>query len=153
MYNKQVEHMLTRFDEAKRYIKSHFKLDLILRSKGKEKVDFCKDFEENSDLLKKIALYLATQVTNSSAACYCYAAAIAFIAEELGYSYDIYAGLAVNTEKEPMLYNKVKDDEYSEKSLPFMANYVFVSTEDNSYDYLDGFDNIEHIYVTKQQIV
>ena len=24
-------------------------------------------------------------------------------------------------------------------------------SEDNSYDYLDGFANIEHIYVTKQQ--
>lgn len=151
MYNKQVEHMLTRFDEAKRYIKTHYKLDLILKSKCKEKVDFCQDFEENSDLLKQIALYLAQQVTNSKPSCYCYAAAIAYIAEELGYNYEIYAGLAVNTEKEPKLYDKVKDEEYSEKSLPFMANYVFISSEDNSYDYLDGFANIEHIYVTKQQ--
>lgn len=151
MYKKQVEHMMSRFDEAKHYIKSHARLDWILKNKGKEKVDFCKDFEENSEYLKKIALYLAKTVTHSEASCYTYAAAIAFIAEELGYDYDIMAGLAVNTVTEKKLYDKVKDDNYDEYSLPFMANYVVVKVEDMYYDYLDGFDNIEHIYITKQK--
>ena len=34
-----------------------------------------------------------------------------------------------------------------------MANYVFVRAEENDYDYLNGFDNIQHIYVTKQKSV
>ena len=153
MYNKQIEHMMTRFDEAKRYIKRNFKLNLLIRGKGKEKVDFCKDFEENSDTLKQIALYLAQQVTNTNPESYSYAAAIAYIAEELGYQYDIYAGLAVNMNKEKKLYDRVKDGKYNENSLPFMANYVFVRAEENDYDYLNGFDNIQHIYVTKQKRV
>ena len=149
MYKKQVEHMLSRFDEAKKYIKTHGMLITKIEGIGKTKETFCKDFEENSEDLKRIAYALAVEVTNSKPSCYSYAAAIAVIAEELGYDYEIYAGLALDKERDVKLYEKVSGRTYSSSELPFMANYLYVKSDEVDYDFVNEFKNIEHIYTEK----
>lgn len=151
MYKKQIEHLLSRFEESKKAIRNNTRLERLLKSKGKTKTDFCQDFEEDTQDLRDIASFMATQVSNQHPTCYTYAAAIAVIAEELGYEYKVFAGMAVNMETDQKIYDKVKNHKFTEHEPPFTANYIFIRTDEKDYGYLNGFDTIEYIYVTEQE--